>query len=213
MATVRFSNKLRDEILKKAESLFTTKLATVRESFNKEHLNDVYNKAFAPYQAHMQALPAEFFLKAKYMDVYMTPTSSPTRVEFPAEKVMPARPFTISGRFRFTPHYNTPDIHLDAECPEWQTIRDEYEIYANRVKEEVTKRNEFVTMVKTIIHAHETLAPALKVWPALWELIPEETKEKHKEIKEKRDKNNADMENVDLGKLTATVTVHKLRGQ
>jgi hypothetical protein len=51
------------------------------------------------------------------------------------------------------------------------------------------------------------LAPALKAWPALWELIPDDVKEKHREVKE-RSKGGIDLD-VDLNKLTAVSTAAK----
>ena len=56
-----------------------------------------------------------------------------------------------------------------------------------------------------------TLAPALKVFPALWELVPDEAKERHKKIREKVVK-EIDTSNIDLKSMAATVTFNKLRG-
>jgi hypothetical protein len=62
-------------------------------------------------------------------------------------------------------------------------------------------------MVKKVCGAYTTLAPALKAWPPLWELIPENYKNKHREIKE-RVKNEVVLD-VDIGKLTALSTAAK----
>jgi hypothetical protein len=62
-------------------------------------------------------------------------------------------------------------------------------------------------MVKEVCNTYSTLAPALKAWPPLWDLIPEDVKDKHREIKE-RIKNEAVL-SVDIGKLTALSTAAK----
>lgn len=69
------------------------------------------------------------------------------------------------------------------------------------------RQTEFREMVSKVIDAYATLAPALKAWPPLWELVPEPVKERHREVKERASK-TVDL-NVDLSKLTALSTAAK----
>jgi len=46
------------------------------------------------------------------------------------------------------------------------------------------------------------------MWPPLWDLIPEEYKDRHRQVVEREKKEV--VVNVDLGTLTATVVAHKL---
>jgi hypothetical protein len=62
-------------------------------------------------------------------------------------------------------------------------------------------------MVKKVIEAYTTLAPALKAWPPLWELIPENYKNKHRQVVE-REKKEVKLD-VDINKLTALSTAAK----
>jgi hypothetical protein len=62
-------------------------------------------------------------------------------------------------------------------------------------------------MVYKICNTYSTLAPALKAWPPLWELIPENVKDTHRKIVE-RTKNDVVLD-VDIGKLTALSTAAK----
>jgi hypothetical protein len=62
-------------------------------------------------------------------------------------------------------------------------------------------------MVKKVTEAYSTLAPALKAWPPLWDLIPEDVKNTHRKIVE-RTKNDVVLD-VDIGKLTALSTAAK----
>jgi hypothetical protein len=64
--------------------------------------------------------------------------------------------------------------------------------------------------VQKILHAHATLAPALKAWPALWDLLPESVKNKHRLVVSKASSEKPDLDGVDVASLTATVVMNKL---
>ena len=89
----------------------------------------------------------------------------------------------------------------------WGEFHAEVNAYHQRVLEAGKRRDEFVEAVKKICTTYSTLAPALKAWPPLWDLIPEDVKDKHREIKE-RTKNEVVLD-VDIGKLTAMSTAAK----
>ena len=89
----------------------------------------------------------------------------------------------------------------------WGEFHAEVTAYHQRVQEAIKRRDEFIAAVKKICNTYSTLAPALKAWPPLWELIPEDVKDKHREIKE-RTKSEVVLD-VDIGKLTAMSTAAK----
>ena len=90
----------------------------------------------------------------------------------------------------------------------WGELHADIVRWKEGVKAVEEKRKAFVEQVQKIITAHATLAPALKMWQPLWDLIPESYKDKHREIKE-RTKKEVDID-VDLQSLTATVVAHKI---
>ena len=59
------------------------------------------------------------------------------------------------------------------------------------------------------METYTTLAPALKAWHTLWDLLPDEAKERHKKIVERNRKDTIDVD-VDLNSMTAAVTFSKL---
>lgn len=89
----------------------------------------------------------------------------------------------------------------------WGELFAEVKAYNERVQVAATRQTEFVTMVKKVIEQFSTLSPALKAWPPLWDLIPEDVKVKHRQVVE-REKKEVKLE-VDLGKLTALSTAAK----
>jgi hypothetical protein len=90
----------------------------------------------------------------------------------------------------------------------FEDIKAEAIAYMERVRVVRERKTMFVEQVKKIINAHATLAPALKLWQPLWDLIPEDYKERHRKVVE-RTKSDTQVD-VDLGSLTATVVAHKL---
>jgi len=91
---------------------------------------------------------------------------------------------------------------------EWEDIAQEIADYQANILAVADKKKAFVASVKKVIEAHATLAPALKMWQPLWDLIPEEYKDRHRQVVEREKKEV--VVNVDLGTLTATVVAHKL---
>ena len=102
---------------------------------------------------------------------------------------------------------------LNADDPRWKDIKKQYKKYCLKIHKLEKEQKAFVDGVREVVNAYSTLAPALKAWPALWDLVPEEKKEKHREVVERKKasdtaKNLA--EEVDLTKLTGHVTADKL---
>lgn len=94
----------------------------------------------------------------------------------------------------------------------WTTLEPEYNTYCNNIDVIVEERDKFIAGVNSIMDSYATLAPALKVWPPLWDLLPEETKGKHKEIVERKKPATAAEISADLGAMTGVVVADKLTG-
>ena len=94
----------------------------------------------------------------------------------------------------------------------WTTLEPEYNTYCDNIAVIAEERDKFVVGVCSIMDNYVTLAPALKVWPPLWDLLPEETKGKHKEIVERKKPATAAEISADLGAMTGVVVADKLTG-
>lgn len=98
---------------------------------------------------------------------------------------------------------SAPNDKLNGLVEELQSARDE--------KWRLTSmQEEYLTSIRKVLDSFATLAPALKAWPALWELLPEETKNKHKQVREKPAARGASAVDVDLDRLTAITAAHRL---
>lgn len=92
----------------------------------------------------------------------------------------------------------------------WSELHAVMVAYQNRLNEARQRQTEFTTMVSTLLGTYNTLAPALKAWPPLWELLPADIQRKHEEVTVSRGKREAAVPaSVDLNRLTAISTALK----
>lgn len=207
MATVRFSQELRDKILVSANNLFSNDINKASEV--PDGLGDlIYDLAYAPYVPAMNALPKEFFYTIQGVVVkriddteYNTP-----RLSFRTG----ARPVAEScngiNGLNYKANYSREDWTLTGGV--WSEVKQELDARKQRIAQALEKQKAFKESVSQIIYAYETLSPALKAWQPLWDLVPEEAKERHRKVVE-RTKNEVVLD-VNLDIMTAQVIKAKL---
>jgi IS4 transposase len=110
---------------------------------------------------------------------------------------------------------NRWDVNLEGDV--WDDLTAEIVKRNNNVKRVTEERETFVKGVEVLINRHTTLAPALREWKPLWDLLPEETKERHKKkVVRKRSeaqvKAELEAEGIDLNKMTSVVGMNRLTG-
>lgn len=208
MATVRFSQELRDNILRSARNKMQPAIDRVQESApnTPEWAEKIYNTIFSEDLPAIRSLPSYWFneyegfevARAFGQDTYL-------QMKFATPKPWPAD-FQQNHLAKRT-GYGSARIEL-LDVPEWDEFKTEVLAYREKVMAAARRKEEFVDAVRQVINAYTTLAPALKAWPALWELIPDHVKEKHREVKE-RTKKEVEM-SVDLNKMTALISAAKL---
>jgi hypothetical protein len=206
MATVRFSKELTEKIISNAKAKMQPAVTKAEESKPDNSWGQViYDTIFAEVKPIISQVPAGWLKTVERMDI---------------EQVVDAR---CSMRFTFATPLPWPNVfvttasaHKERSYSDGIVLTDERvwaELYAEVVasKERVSaarkRQNEFADMVKKVTEAYSTLAPALKAWPPLWDLIPEDVKNTHRKIVE-RTKNDVVLD-VDIGKLTALSTAAK----
>ena len=209
MATVRFSKELQDDIVKQARAVFDKQIVAVEESRPDSNAwaEKIYNILFGEHTPALNAVPQEFLYMTEQFDIgRVGDTRCRLRFNLMSAKPWP-RKFNDTEYAKSNSSYNSTEINL-RDHPAWAELKAELSAWQERVTAVQNKRDEFVAQVKKIIEAHATLSPALKMWPPLWDLVPEKYKEKHREIVE-RTKKDVDVQ-VDLGALTAAVVANKI---
>jgi len=217
MATVRFSEQLKSDILSNAKRLFKQQKESAVSSFPEGVADTIYDKFFtADVVGKMNALP-DGFLKTKESiefsgfkdipegaDKHMYTTSS-VMLSFSSARRWPETwPEQMAGA-----KIDWRSLYLHWNDDRWDDVKKHVFDYNQRIQTIEQKEESFVNGVKEIINTYATLAPALKAWPALWDLVPDDAKERHKKIVERVKKEASDI-TADLNNLTAQVTFSKL---
>ena len=209
MATVRFSKELQDEIVSNARKVFDKQIQAARDSRPDATAwgERIYEVLFGQHVAALNAVPQEFLSRIEQIDIgRIGNVRCGLRFTLTTSKPWP-RKVNDNDYAKSNSSYDSADIILK-EHPAWAELKAEVVAWLERCDAVTKKRDEFVEQVKKIINAHTTLSPALKMWPPLWDLVPEEHKERHREVVE-RTKKEVDVQ-VDLGALTAAVVANKI---
>lgn len=207
MATVRFSQELKDAIIANAKKVFEKQVQAAKDARPPHSWGDViYDKMFGHLTPALNAVPQEFLKMRESVEVQCVGgLHCKLKFDLTTPRAWP-REFKETDLAKKSGHYSD-EIDLKDDLA-WGELHADVTRWRQGIKDALQKQNEFVEQVNQIIKAHATLAPALKMWPALWDLVPEQYKEKHKEIKV-REKREVEV-NVNLGALTAAVTFNKL---
>ena len=227
MATVRFSQQLQDDIVRNAERMFDDNIEQAKKNYPKDWGKKLYDSLFsADIQAKMNALPNGFFGKVESLpltgfkdapeDVWQskhTKVDTWKRVDLQLQLPSPL-PFPPKDVWQkasdngYYMDYSRNEVDFHNEKFEW--LHEPFKKYTQGIFNAEAKKDEFVAGVKQIVTTYTTLAPALKAWQPLWDLLPDDAKERHKKITEKPKPKTAEDIGVDLNSMTAQVTFNKL---
>jgi len=214
MATVRFSEELRETILKNAGGLYVAREVAAMANRPVYVVERVYDLVMAPYAAGIAKLPAVFFRSASMIVIStVADVAIPTSLESAKIENRYITPYefpalghvTVSGGY-----YGSNQWKLE-NTPETAPIIDEIRVWAEGIYKVRAERDKFVEGVKSIITAYETLGPAIKVWPALIDLLPPQAREKHELVVERKKRDEVVVD-ADLSTLTSAVVRSKLGG-
>ena len=213
MATVRFSTVLVNDIVALARNKMEPAIKRAEETRPDHSWGErIHNLMFIDEMRLVRSLPQGWFKEIDEMRIMSmvndtefsmifklsTPLPWPNELRV-TESYQPARSYY---------HGSSMGVVNLKEHEMWHEFMQEVSAYVDRVKAACDRRNEFVDMVKQVVGTYTTLAPALKAWPALWDLIPEADKERHREVKERIKKDTT--LDIDLNRLTAMATAAKL---
>ena len=206
MATVRFSKELIEKIIRNARNKMEPAITKAKEQkLDNAWGQRIYDTIFLEVKPIISQVPAGWF---KMVDKICIEQVGDTRcdMQFTFATPLPWPDVFVATDIAKRDRSYSDGIALTDEHV-WAEFYAEVVAYKQRVSIVKQRQNEFADMVKKVTEAYSTLAPALKAWPPLWELIPEDVKDTHRKIVE-RTKNEVVL-NVDIGKLTALSTAAK----
>ena len=224
MATVRFSDTLKGEIRNNAKAMFQDKIKQAQDNVPAHWADKVYECFFpADVRQKMASLPAYVLRKQEYIEVtgwvnapedvwstgsYQHQTwmlKGSIRLSF--SKPMPWATELVQADSGFKSSYSSGKFdYADAR---WDWLRPEFKEYNRKVFEAVNKQETFLSSVNKLMETYTTLAPALKAWRPLWDLLPEEAKDRHKTVKERKVIKAEELD-LDLNAMTSAVALSKI---
>jgi hypothetical protein len=210
MAVVRFSDELKNAITDNAKALFSKRIQDAFKALP-PIAEEVCDLAYAQFMPSVNMLPRDFFrwttrveIKAPCVGGYIEATYE-SRTPYPKveSRIKLDDGVLLDSMYGIT-------IKLPSEGTKYQQYIDQIIAWHQNIKAFEKQRDEFVSGVKAVVEAHSTLAPALKAWPPLWDLVPETFRERHRKVVERAKPAAAAELDVDLTSLTAAVTIAKI---
>lgn len=224
MATVRFSDSLKSEIKSNANRVFTPMVNKAKADYDKVEMgNLLYDLCVSQdIKTKIAALPEHYFSKLErshFGGQLVTDGGRHLTGRTREGKIDHSMELHFTDRFvwnRIDPDADGfmlryGDMYVPAD-PKFQPFFDKYWAWCDGIDAVEAKRDEFVNAVTKVINAYSTLAPALKAWPPLWDLVPSEYQERHKKVVERNRSATAKLDELDIdpNKMTAAVTMAKL---
>jgi len=210
MATVKFSRELRDNIRASVYNSFNKKIS---EANNKKPTDPmwgtyIYNEVFGADQALLSTVPEKYLRFTSRLAVNYVKDLKvnlefqlPLPIPIPLEHTCPLASITNA--------YSNLELRLHiGHTTAWDELYTECVAWKEAVRKAEDARTEFTNMIASVTQAYDTLAPALRAFPPLWDYLSDSVKEKHKEVKERVKKEV--VLDVDMGKLTAMATAQKM---
>jgi hypothetical protein len=215
MATVRFSDKLKDEVLRNAKGMFKKERDQAQSNIPVTWSGDyLYNIIFTKdIRDKMNALPDKFLettSKLSFGGFRNVPQTEDVWNTSDVDFILSAPQRMPNGSTFDDWHKSWRSVSLNFNTPRFATIQAEYKVWATGIKAVEDKQEVFIKGIKQIMNTYSTLGPALKVFPALWDLIPEEYKERHLKITNRKRGDAKELGDLDVNSLTAAVTLNKL---
>jgi hypothetical protein len=215
---------LQEEVLQAVRTMFRKRADTLNESFDCTYGDTMYDKAFGRWEEHANKLP-EGWLHKK--DDFLFIGTVCTRTGEDSVNIAPNRIFYLStprvypgvnmviasgGKLRKDGWGREMTYVCDLSDPQDAAFYQQVSEWREKCIAIDRQCKEFKQSVEKIMTSFTTLAPALKAWPPLWDLLPEWAKLRHKEVVERKKRDPAEDLGVDLNKMTSVVTINKLTG-
>ena len=204
MATVRFSDELKTEIISNAKALFSKRLQAYHDNPPAVG-DDVAQRVLSEFMPAVAQLPKQFFSWTDELGIdSINGRTYGKRFKLSKQVPKPNGDMTVANAKMYD-RYRL-DVKLIGD--EWSDIQAQLDAWISNIAAVEQERDAFVEGVKKIIGMHTTLGPALKAWPPLWDLVPEGTKNRHRKVVERVKPEVAEVD-VDLTALTGTITAAK----
>jgi hypothetical protein len=218
MATVRITDDLRRTVRYKLRNIYDARIDRLRimtEPDNPEQTAQIYNFFTGEYAERMQSLPDGFFAKANEIMFRLDTGDNYVSVKFTTPKSMPYavdHPLFSEQKWGYNSEYISVRFYPSVDYS--NTALEPVRTALAKIQEIHKQRDTAVKQIDMLLAKYATLSPALKEFPALWDLLPDQVRDKHKEVVEKKPKRETVSEPAqdvgDLSSLNAAIIASKL---
>lgn len=210
MAVVKIGKELRETILKNARSIFKKRFNNLQSEFLTYNFGEeVYDLVMADYKHLIAQLPTELF--TTHDEIVVCIRGNTFQYKHSTPKVWFRNKIPENKYVEQDVSYYSNHVKLKEHVPEFQAYITRVAEFKEKQQHINEQQANFVNGISTVLDAYSTLAPALKALPSLWDLLPEDTKDKHKEVVERK-KVKPEQLDIDLGSITSTIIANKLGG-
>lgn len=211
MGTVRIGADLKKHITHMATLAYFKRIEIAERSLKFPFDGPtLYSMLFGEWEKQMEELPNGFFPVRDAIQIRsvggITPppfTFSCGMKRFPFNLPSNGRDFVLGMAF----HMHASVSLLPSE--RWEPIIKAVHDWKQQHDNIIAERDTFIMGVNRVLDAHATLGAAVKTWPALWELVPENVKERQRSTT-KPEKKEATPLDIDVDRLTAAVAMSKI---
>jgi hypothetical protein len=217
MAVVRFSAELIQQITDNASDMFKAQQKTALESGITDDMGiQLYDWLIdSDARAKMDALPAGFMRTIDHINIsHFSNVSVDATFTLPHPKPWP---YTTQGLPNVLRAGYQPNEHLTTRAPSegdlvGAQLLTMFHFRRENIERVRLRKDKFVSDVSKICSAYTTLAPALKAFPALWDLLPQHAKNRHLEVVERKTATSATAlpSDVNLSEVAAVVIATKM---
>lgn len=175
---------------------------------------DVYNIILKNFLAETARIDPTYFQKANRLTIQVRGTVTGEVYEtwdLDGELIVPYALPESEGKWVMGSYgHVTVDINND---PQFNYVYEQINEWQGALLKVEQERSAAQYAVKKVLDSFTTLAPALKAWPALWDLLPEYVKDKHREIVErtKAAPVKIDINETHLEKLTSKLVMGRIK--
>lgn len=210
MATVVISDRIVNQVRHAVSLLYKEKIEAAEVT--PSHWGTMFYEAAIPGELleKMKALPKSYFYKfPNRVLVYSHGMSLSVYINGDNESITPIIfDWEVNGC-----KGNPTSVEINTNDPRWEGFIQEYKEWRDKKQAAYDEREQAVKNAITILRTWRTLAPALKAWPPLWELLDQSTKDRHLQKVEKQTRKRELPDMVGLGNLTTRVVAKRLTGK
>lgn len=216
MATVVLNQSNKDDIIRMANALFEKQIREAKSPLPDSWGITIYQRVVEEqFGEQMKSVPAEFFPVFGVVAIRVRKDQNSTgenyQFELPTKKLFPFK--LPSNPLADNTYHASASVQNSFELKfvdEWADLREAISNRHAAITAAEEARKNFTGGVMKVLDAHKSLAPALRAWPPLWDLLPNAMKEKHKQIVERSKPADKQVIDADLDSLTGVVVRAKI---